>query len=96
MSGSNGDNPRLDRIEKILEAMTNMQQDMQQEHQMLLRAQVVLGEIVTKLGEKVDKLADSQKALAEQAEERHKEMDERLGALIKVADELIRRPQRPE
>jgi hypothetical protein len=39
---------------------------------MLLRAQVVLGEIVTKLGEKVDKLADSQKALAEQAEERHK------------------------
>jgi hypothetical protein len=44
MSATNGDNPRLDRIEKILEVAVNVQHDMQQEHQMLLRAQVVLGD----------------------------------------------------
>jgi Na+/phosphate symporter len=85
MSGNNGDNPRLDRIEKILEVITNVQQDMQQEHQMLLRAQIVLGEVVTKLGEKVDKLADAHKVLSE-------ETDERLSALIKIVDDLVRRP----
>jgi phage-related minor tail protein len=92
MSANNGDNPRLDRIEKILEALTNVQQDMQQEHQMLLRAQIVMGEVVTKLGEKIDKLADAQKALAEHTDERFRDTDERLGALIKIVDELIRRP----
>jgi hypothetical protein len=92
MSANNGDNPRLDRIEKILEVVANVQQDMQQEHQMLLRAQVVLGDNVTKLSdqmiklsEKVDKLADVQKAHSE-------DTDERLGALIKIVDDLVRRP----
>jgi hypothetical protein len=92
MSANNGDNPRLDRIEKILEVVVNVQQDMQQEHQMLLRAQVVLGDVVTKLGEKIDKLADAQKALAEHTDERFKDTDERLGALIKIMDEWVRRP----
>ena len=92
MSASNGDNPRLDRIEKILEVLTNVQQDMHQEHQMLLRAQVVFGDQLTKLGEKIDKLADAQKALAEHTDERFRDTDERLGALIKIVDELIRRP----
>jgi hypothetical protein len=92
MGVSNGDNPRLDRIEKILEVVANVQQDMQQEHQMLLRAQVVLGDNMAKLSdhliklsEKVDKLADVQKAHAE-------DTDERLGALIKIVDDLVRRP----
>ena len=92
MSASNGDSPRLDRIEKILEVLANVQQDMQQEHQMLLRAQIVLGEVVTKLSEKVDKLADEHKALSKETNERFRDTDERLGALIKIVDELVRRP----
>ena len=85
MSGNNGDNPRLDRIENIIEVMPNVQRDMQQDLQVLLRAQVVLGE-------KVDKLADEHKALSQETDARFRDTDERLGALIKIVDELIRRP----
>jgi hypothetical protein len=47
--------------------------------------------LVTKLGEKVDKLADEHKALSEETNERFRDTDERLGALIKIVDELVRR-----
>jgi hypothetical protein len=51
VSDNNGENPRLDRIEGILETIVTVQRDMQQEHQMLLRAQVLQGEELRQLAE---------------------------------------------
>jgi hypothetical protein len=87
MSATNSDNPRLDRIEKILEAIT-------QKRPMLLRAQVVFddqmsrfNELMTRLSEKLDKLADAQL----QRKASWRATDERLGALIKIVEEMERR-----
>ena len=81
MPDDNGDNPRLDRIEKIMEVLANVQRDMQTDLQVVLRAQVVMGDQLNKLTERVDKLA-----------EHGRHTDERLNALIAVVDSLVRRP----
>ena len=86
MSGNNGGNPRLDRIEGILETIVKVQSDMQQEHQMLLRAQVVQGDELRQLAKRTD---ERFVALAA-AQER---MDDALTALMGTVDEIIRRKQ---
>jgi hypothetical protein len=96
MSKSNGANPRLDRIEGILETVVTIQRDMQQEHQitqqehqMLLRAQVVQGEEMRQSAKRTD---ESLRSLAA-AQER---MDEALTALMGTVDEIIRSRRGPE
>ncbi len=88
MSATNSDNPRLDRIEKILDVITR-------EHPMLLRAQVVLddqtnkfNELITRLSEKLDKIAD---ARLQRKAARSEKIDEQLGALIKIVEDMARR-----
>ena len=88
MSANNGDNPRLDRIEKILEVITR-------EHRMLMRAQLVLddqtnkfNELMTRLSEKLDKIAD---ARLQRKAARSEKIDEQLRALIKIVEDLARR-----
>jgi hypothetical protein len=88
MSATNGDNPRLDRIEKILEVITR-------EHPILLRAQVVLddqtnkfNELMTRLSEKLDKIAD---ARLQRKTARSEKIDEQLRALIKIVEDNARR-----
>jgi seryl-tRNA synthetase len=104
MSDNNGGNPRLDRIEGILETIVNVQSDMQQEHQMLLRAQVVQGDELRQLAKRTDErfqaLAASQAAAEERlaaSQERlsaaQERMDEALTALMGTVDEIIRRPR---
>lgn len=79
-SSDNG-SPRLDRIERLLEALVDDHEKLvdqhpkfADEHRMLLRAQVVLTE-------RVDKLAQAQP-----------HTDERLNALSSVVDDIVRRP----
>lgn len=86
MSDNNGGNPRLDRIEGILETIVTVQRDMQQEHQMLLRAQVVQGDELRQLRNRTDEKFQS---LAE-AQQR---VDDALAVLLATVDEIIRRPR---
>jgi hypothetical protein len=88
MSATNGDNPRLDRIEKILEVITR-------EHPILLRAQVVLddqtnkfNELMARLSEKLDKIAD---ARLQRKTARSERIDEQLRGLIKIVEDVARR-----
>jgi type II secretory pathway predicted ATPase ExeA len=86
VSDNNGGNPRLDRIEGILETIVTVQRDMQQEHQMLLRAQVVQGDELRQLRNRTDEKFQS---LAE-AQQR---VDDALAVLLATVDEIIRRPR---
>jgi hypothetical protein len=86
MSDHNGGNPRLDRIEGILETIVKVQSDMMQEHQMLLRAQVVQGDELRQLAKRTDEKFQAVAA----AQER---MDAALTALMGTVDEIIRRKQ---
>jgi hypothetical protein len=82
MSETNG-TARLDRMEKIVEVILDVQRDMQQEHQLLLRAQVVMsGEIEKLTKENNHRFADL--AAAQQR------MDDALTALMGTVDEIIR------
>jgi chromosome segregation ATPase len=80
MSDNNGGNPRLDRIESILETMVNVQSDMQQEHQMLLRAQVVQGDELRQLAKRTDERFQALTAAQERMDERLTAAQERLTA----------------
>jgi len=102
MGEQNGDNPRISRIEEHIEVIFRIQRDMQQEHQSLLRAQVVQGEELRQLQKRtdekfqslavtLDRLAASQDRLAA-AQER---MDEALTALIGTVDTLVRHREKP-
>jgi cob(I)alamin adenosyltransferase len=88
MPDDNGSSPRLDRIEKIMEVLANVQRDMQTDLQVVLRAQVVMGDHLEKLTKRMDKLTERVDKLAENAVH----TDERLNALIAVVDSLVRRP----
>ena len=87
MSDQNG-SARLDRIERALELLINdhilfreEHAEFRAEHKLLLTAQVVLTDRLDRLAIRVDKLA-----------ELGSDTDERLNALIKIVDGLVRKP----
>jgi hypothetical protein len=80
-------NPRMDRLEKLMDLLITDHSTFSDEHRKLLSAQVLLTDRVDKLADKVDKLADAQK----HADEAQKQADERMSALIAIVDELIRK-----
>jgi hypothetical protein len=80
MSDNNGGNPRLDRIEGILETIVNVQSDMQQEHKMLLRAQVVQGDELRQLSKRTDERFQAMATAQERMDERFTAAQERLAA----------------
>ena len=98
MSLSNGGNPRIDRIEAILETVVTVQRDMQQEHQMLLRAQVVQGEELRELSKKTDErfraLATSMQQMDERLTAAQERLDNAMTALMGTVDQFIRRRDR--
>jgi hypothetical protein len=79
-----GGNERLDRVERILEAVVGVQAQFAADHKLLLTSQILLTD-------RLDKLVQAQ----EENERRFQETDERLGILIKMMDEWIRRHPEP-
>jgi hypothetical protein len=83
--GSGGE--RLDRVERILEVVVGVQRQFAEDHKQLLTAQVVLTDRVGKLAARMDELAQAQKI----TEQHFQDTDARLGILVKMMDEWIRR-----
>jgi hypothetical protein len=81
MADQNGAS-RLDRIERALELQIGDHVQFREEHKLLLTSQVVLTDRLDRLTERVDKLA-----------ELGAHTDERLNALITIADWIIRKQQ---
>jgi methyl-accepting chemotaxis protein len=79
VSEQNGDNPRLKQIEEHIAIIFRMQADIEQEHQSLLRAQVVQGDEMQKIRKRTD---EKFQALAE-AQTR---MDDALAAVMGTLD----------
>jgi Tfp pilus assembly protein PilN len=89
MSESNG-TARLERLEKIVEVIANVQHDMQQDHQVLLRAQIVMTDQMEKfIKETNQRFAETNQRFAElAAAQQH--MDHALTTLVGALDEIIR------
>jgi len=87
-NGNNGES-RLDHIERVLAQLTDDHIKFDDEHRRLLTAQVLLTDTVQKLAVTVDRHA------AEAADSR-KDLDDRMGTLVRMMDDLIRnRPPQP-
>ena len=96
MSETNG-TARLDRMEKIVEVILDVQRDMQQEHQLLLRAQVVMtGEMEKLIKETNQRFAETNQRFAETNQRfadlaaAQQRMDDALTALMGTVDQIIR------
>ena len=81
------DPTRLDRIERIIEVLATTQMDMQQDLKIVLRAQVVMTDLMEKLTARVGTLAEQMEQLAEA----QKHTDQRMDALIVTVDEIVRK-----
>ena len=82
---NNGHNSpdRLDRIEKIVEVMANIQADIQLEHKALLRAQVLLTEAQANTEKRLN-------TFMSKTDERLAEATDKLNALITLMDQHVR------
>ena len=82
MSGQYSGNgqSRLDRLEGLMGLLVEGHVKFQEEHKLLLTAQVVLTDRVDRLTQTVHELSQAQK-----------HTDERLNALIAVVDDLVRK-----
>ena len=83
-NGQNSGGERLDRIERILEVVAGVQRQFAEHHKQLLTAQVVLAA-------RMDELTQAQKI----TEQHFQDTDARLGILVKMMDEWIRRNPAP-
>lgn len=92
-TGQNGyKNPRMDRMEGMMELLIVDHMKFADEHNKLLTAQVVLTDRVDKLAVSILELRESQKATDEQmkiTDEQMKATDARLSILIGVMDNFI-------
>lgn len=82
-NGDSDNGRRLTRLEEFVEVLANEHIQFAEEHQRLLTAQVLLTDRMDKLTDRVDKLAAAQS-----------DTDVRLGVLIRMFDEWIRRQPR--
>jgi hypothetical protein len=83
-------NPRMDRLENLMELLIDDHLAFTDEHKRLLAAQVVLTGTIQELAEAQKRTEQRMKELSEAADERMKATDERLNALIGVVDGLVR------
>ena len=75
---------RLDRMEGLMGLLVEDHVKFQEEHKLLLMAQVVLTD-------RVDRLAQTLDTAVREISEAQKHTDERLNALIAVVDDLVRK-----
>ena len=81
---NNDESPRLDRIEKIIEVMANVQRDMRHERQLLFRPQVAQPDEIQQI-EKQTELKFQALAASEQRR------DDALKALMRTVDLFLRK-----
>jgi hypothetical protein len=79
-------NPRMDRLEGMMELLVADHVKFADEHSKLLTSQILLTASMDKLGVRVDKLAASMEELRDV----QKATDERMSALLLTVDGLIR------
>ena len=82
---------RLDRLEKIVEVLANVQVDMQQTQGILLRAQVLMSEDIRNLTERLRVFAEKTDERFRETDERFRAMAEAQTALMGTMDQIIRR-----
>ena len=75
---------RLDRLERLMGLLIEDHVKFQEEHKLLLTAQVVLTD-------RIDRLAQTLETAVRKLSEAQKHTDERLNALIAVVDDLVRK-----
>jgi hypothetical protein len=86
-SEQNGhNNPRMDRLEKLMDLLITDHLSFTDEHKRLLTAQVVLTETVQQLAEAQKRTEEAQK----RTEETLKELAEGQSVLMRMMDEWIR------
>jgi hypothetical protein len=96
MPATNGNSPdRLDRVERIVEALANTTADLQQDVKILLRAQVVMGDHLEKLTSEVRGGFSKLTARMDELAAAQKHADERMDALILTVDEVVRGRKQP-
>ena len=98
MSGerNGGGKARLDRLEGLRELLIDDHLKFADEHKRLLTAQVLLTEAQQLTERRIQELAATQAAVRQDLAESQKHSDERLNALMKIVDDLIRnRPPQP-
>jgi hypothetical protein len=83
-------NPRMDRLEKLMDLLITDHLSFSDEHKKLLTAQVVLTDTVQKLGEAQRQAEERLNLLKQDLLEAQKHTDKRLNALIAVVDGLVR------
>src|SRR5260370_14999140 len=88
--GTKGKQPRLDRIEKIIEVLANVQRDMQQEHQLLLRGQVAQADEMQQLKKQTELIKVQTDLKFQAVADAQQRMDDALTALMGTVDEIIR------
>jgi guanylate kinase len=89
MSDNHGANQRIDRIEGILETIVNVQSDMQQEQQILLRAQVVQGDELRQLAKRTEERFQMVAAALERLTVAQERLEERLTAAQERMEERL-------
>ena len=77
----------MDRVERMMEMLISDHVKFSDEHKQLLTAQVVLTDRMDRLTTTMQELAEAQKRTDQQM----KDSDGRLGILIRMMDEFIRR-----
>lgn len=77
----------MDRVERMMELLITDHVKFSDEHKQLLTAQVVLTDRMDRLTTTMQELAEAQKRTDQQM----KDSDGRLGILIRMMDEFIRR-----
>jgi len=84
-------NPRMDRLEKLMDLLITDHLSFTDEHKRLLTAQVVLTETVQQLAEKLKEHAERAEEAQKRTDEALKELAEAQSVLMHTMDDLIRK-----
>lgn len=90
MSEGNGNETRLDRIERVLERIALDHEEFRHEHKQLLTAQVLQKDQIERHTEQIDKLLKGLENEGRERREKDAALDARLADLVKAIGDLIR------
>jgi hypothetical protein len=91
MNGNGENGRRLTRLEEFVEVLTNEHIQFAEEHKRLLTAQVVLTDRLDKLAQAQVRTDEQLRQTDQRLRQTKEEMDERIGVLIRMMDDWIKR-----